>query len=173
MGNFGLCPVCDTPLKESKSKTCSIACRVKRTYLAAISVTEKPCAACKRVLPAEKFARVKNGILNCYCRDCQTVLARRKAEKRGKRQSNYKRRPTAMDPIKSRARHLFQTAVRNGTIKRQPCERCGEKKTDGHHEDYLKPLSVVWLCRKHHRMAHRKPVDTPLAKLDAVDGSGT
>lgn len=35
------------------------------------------------------------------------------------------------------------------------CQKCGlEKKLDGHHEDYSKPLSVVWLCRKCHRLVH-------------------
>lgn len=56
--------------------------------------------------------------------------------------------------IRQKARELFKTAVRYGRITRQPCEVCGEPKTDGHHTDYDKPLEVVWLCRKHHAEVH-------------------
>ncbi len=43
-------------------------------------------------------------------------------------------------------------AVANGNLKRSPvCKECGIKcKTEGHHEDYSKPLKVKWLCRKCH-----------------------
>lgn len=49
-------------------------------------------------------------------------------------------------------------AVRTGKIVRQPCEVCGDPKTQGHHEDYSKPLDVRWLCFKHHREAHGQTV---------------
>jgi len=58
------------------------------------------------------------------------------------------------------ARQALQTyvyALRAGKIKRQPCEVCGGK-AEGHHTDYSKPLDVKWLCRTHHRAAHRKHV---------------
>jgi hypothetical protein len=45
-------------------------------------------------------------------------------------------------------------AVRSGRLVRKPCEVCGEPKSEGHHEDYHKPLEVVWLCRRHHKLAH-------------------
>ena len=41
-------------------------------------------------------------------------------------------------------------AVSTGKLTRLPCEVCGEEKTEGHHDDYSKPLEVRWLCRKHH-----------------------
>ena len=48
-----------------------------------------------------------------------------------------------------------QKSLRNGKIKRKPCEICGERKSFAHHEDYSKPLEVLWLCSKHHRQKHR------------------
>ena len=60
------------------------------------------------------------------------------------------------NPVKTRAREKFHAAVRYGKIKRQPCEVCGKEKAHGHHDDYLKPLEVRWLCAVHHKEVHIK-----------------
>lgn len=56
---------------------------------------------------------------------------------------------------KSDARHELKLAIRRGIIKRGPCVECGTPKADAHHNDYLQPLEVVWLCRLHHEELHR------------------
>jgi ribosomal protein S27AE len=43
-----------------------------------------------------------------------------------------------------------------GRLIRQPCEVCGEKKVEAHHDDYDKPLDVRWLCPAHHAETHRE-----------------
>lgn len=55
---------------------------------------------------------------------------------------------------KGRAAQQLRDAVRQGKIKRQPCEICQEPEAQGHHFDYSKPLEVRWLCPKHHREEH-------------------
>ena len=65
---------------------------------------------------------------------------------------NYK----SKNKIKTSARNILNAAVKKGVIKREPCVVCGNKRTHGHHEDYLKPLEVIWLCAKHHNGEHRK-----------------
>jgi hypothetical protein len=40
-----------------------------------------------------------------------------------------------------------RSAVRAGRLVRAACETCGATKTQGHHDDYSKPLDVRWLCR--------------------------
>lgn len=62
----------------------------------------------------------------------------------------------ALYPQKYKARTEFNNAVRDGKIKRGPCEICGKKKAHGHHEDYSKPLDVRWLCSKHHAARHKE-----------------
>lgn len=59
------------------------------------------------------------------------------------------------EPIKLRARWMIQTHLRRGKIKRLPCQICGELKAQAHHEDYNKPLDVIWLCAKHHADLHK------------------
>lgn len=55
------------------------------------------------------------------------------------------------------AHRAFNNAVSAGKIKRQPCVRCGTvDDVHGHHEDYSKPLDVMWLCREHHGERHRE-----------------
>ncbi len=60
------------------------------------------------------------------------------------------------NPIKFKARYTLRSAVRQGKIKRLPCEVCNKTPTHGHHNDYSKPLEVQWLCKKHHYEKHRK-----------------
>jgi hypothetical protein len=56
---------------------------------------------------------------------------------------------------KRKAHQAVQTAVRNGSLVRQPCERCGTPESEAHHEDYDKVLDVMWLCPEHHAELHR------------------
>jgi hypothetical protein len=56
--------------------------------------------------------------------------------------------------FKRRAHHKVQHALRSGKLTREPCCICGDPKTEGHHDDYSKPLNVRWLCKKHHDEVH-------------------
>ncbi len=51
----------------------------------------------------------------------------------------------------------IQKATRQGKMKRAKdvqCEKCGKMADHRHHEDYSKPLDVVYLCRKCHVDLH-------------------
>lgn len=50
---------------------------------------------------------------------------------------------------------LTANNIRDGKLKKEPCEKCGDLKVDAHHDDYLKPLKIRWLCKKHHAEHHR------------------
>jgi hypothetical protein len=61
----------------------------------------------------------------------------------------------ANHPEKRNAHQVVQTAIRNGTLKKQPCEICGSiKAIHAHHDDYEKPLKINWLCHSHHMQRH-------------------
>ena len=71
-------------------------------------------------------------------------------------------------PEKYKARIMVSNAIRDGKLISLPCVKCGENKAHAHHEDYSKPLDVMWLCKKHHLERHRelKNGDNP-AEVDA------
>jgi hypothetical protein len=56
--------------------------------------------------------------------------------------------------IQNLARQKLNRAIKSGLIIKKSCEICGDVNAQAHHNDYLKPLNVVWLCFKHHREAH-------------------
>lgn len=86
------------------------------------------------------------------CRQC--------AAERLRRWYQLGRRPRKPeDPTKKQARKAVENALTRGVITRRPCERCGAAKTHAHHEDYLKPLDVTWLCPLHHKARHREILD--------------
>ena len=72
--------------------------------------------------------------------------------------SNWQRqaRWRSRNPKKVWAHACLQSAIRRGLIERRPCEICGNPQTDGHHDDYDKPMRVRWLCRAHHKALHAK-----------------
>lgn len=49
-------------------------------------------------------------------------------------------------------------ALKEGIINKSlKCAECQiEYKTEAHHEDYTKPLDVIWLCHGCHMRRHRK-----------------
>ena len=53
-------------------------------------------------------------------------------------------------PVERHAHKIVFINIRNGKLKRQPCEVCGKLKVEAHHEDYSRPLEINWLCKKHH-----------------------
>lgn len=57
------------------------------------------------------------------------------------------------NPEKAKAHRAIEYAVTSGKLQRAPCVICGAK-AQAHHEDYSKPLRVIWLCHSHHVERH-------------------
>lgn len=59
-------------------------------------------------------------------------------------------------PEGRKAHRELQYAVKTGKIKKpKKCSECHEiKKLSAHHEDYSKPLAVLWLCSSCHKLKH-------------------
>lgn len=87
---------------------------------------------------------------------------KREYNKKWRKENGYHNEATskARYPDKERARKKLQRAVKDGYIKKKPCQLCGLLNSQGHHEDYSKPLEVIWLCPVHHRELHKHTGDS-------------
>lgn len=75
----------------------------------------------------------------------------------GRRQEwERKRLYSRRDKLKKTVRAITRRAITGGLILPKPCERCGNEDVQAHHEDYTKPLEIVWLCKLCHGQRHRE-----------------
>jgi ribosomal protein S27AE len=137
--------------------------------------SEKKCFKCKTVKPLTEFythSKMADGHLN-KCKECtkndvaqhrskniEKIRAydreRGKHPERAKAAAQISSAWRKADNRRTRAHNAVTRAVRSGKLVRQPCERCGEIKSLAHHEDYDKPLEVVWLCQPCHKQRHKE-----------------
>ena len=135
----------------------------------------KTCFKCKAEKPLTEFykhSRMADGHLN-KCKECtihdsashrnknlEKVRAydreRGKIPERIKANTEVNRAWRAEDTRRHRAHNMVARAIRNGSLVRLPCIRCGEDKSLAHHEDYDKPLEVMWLCQPCHKQRHKE-----------------
>ena len=136
---------------------------------------EKECFKCKSVKPLTEFYKhssMADGHLN-KCKECTKNDVAQHREKnieairaydreRGKKPERIKantevnRAWRAEDRRRQAAHSAVSKAIRSGHLVRQPCIRCGEKKSVAHHEDYDRPLDVMWLCQPCHKQRHKE-----------------
>jgi len=141
----------------------------------AFRVKRKRCFKCKRSKVITLFYRHKmmaDGHLN-KCKECTKLdvrlhralnlrkiraydRARARTEKRKAHTRRVVERNAKEKPMATRCRQVTQRAVRSGLLKRRNCEICRSKRTIAHHDDYLEPLKVRWLCQAHHKQWHQK-----------------
>jgi hypothetical protein len=66
----------------------------------------------------------------------------------------------AANPKAVWAHQALRSALSRGLIERGPCQVCGATHGEngvvihGHHDDYDKPMAVIWTCSTHHRQLH-------------------
>lgn len=135
------------------------------------AISTKHCNTCDTTKPCSEFglrAASRDG-LAAKCKECQKAydkarlndpkrVAARKAyqqtdayrESKRAAQKRYRERY----PHKRAAHIAVGNALRDGKLTRQPCEVCGNPKSEAHHDDYGKPLGVKWLCDTHHKARH-------------------
>lgn len=137
---------------------------------------EKQCFKCKEWKSPDEFyvhKEMADGRLG-KCKECtkKDVLEHRNANierirtydrERGKmphriaaqmeRSKIYKR----LNPECFAVASILNRAVRTRRIKKpRKCSRCGKSsRIYGHHEDYCKPLEVIWVCQACHKAIHK------------------
>lgn len=133
---------------------------------------DKSCIRCGEVKPLAAFYRhtqMADGHLN-KCKECAKIYAKSHRHESGAvreyDQRRYREDPARHAIVVKRAQQYrvrfperykaytaVSNAIRDGRLKRQPCAVCGGR-GHAHHEDYGRPLDVVWLCPAHHHQYH-------------------
>lgn len=169
------CPTCGSEPKQKRHRFCSRQCvylwrrqpdGLRQLEVGAIFQCSR-CSADVVLTEARKKHRSRK------CAKCKTKVTndlrlQNINEYRGKdrarckvyyennknRLSQYHKERRLKFPERHKANDLVNKAIKNGEMKRGPCVVCGTLKSEGHHEDYSKPLDVVWLCAVHHAQHH-------------------
>lgn len=147
-----------------------------------LSITTRICRICKQEKTLDecfyKKKRCKYGYDN-RCKECHCSMSRlrlRSKYSKEKQFVKYQRQKKAgiflksaklqalKFPEKHKARYKLRAAVKYGKVLKSSCEVCGNSKVEAHHNDYSKPLEVVWLCKRHHADIHLKPIIHPLTE---------
>jgi hypothetical protein len=138
-------------------------------------IRSKECFKCKTIKLLSEFYKhsaMADGYLN-KCKECtkNDVTAHRnknlekiraydrdraKAPERSKAAKEITSAWRKADINRVKAHNAVARSIRKGLLVRCPCIRCGEIKSLAHHEDYEKPLEVVWLCQPCHKQRHKE-----------------
>lgn len=136
---------------------------------------EKVCTVCLISKPIEDFythKRMADGHLG-RCKECHKQIIRRVRADRIEYYREYDRKRGRLphriantiaqtkkwrdeDMRRAKCHIAVARALRNGSLVPENCVVCGSEKSVAHHENYDKPLDVVWLCQVHHKARHKE-----------------
>ena len=129
------------------------------------------CRKCGRRLPEGQFnwSNKTEGVRQTMCRDCFSEYNRKrykankdkiKADVKKYREQNpdkyldMRLKACLRNPTHKNAYRVVESAINAGAIKKPDrCQICGgvpKKRIEAHHEDYSKPLDVIWCCTSCH-----------------------
>lgn len=137
--------------------------------------SDKECFKCNMTKPLHEFYKhfaMADGHLN-KCKECtkrdvtlhrdnnlERIRAydreRSKKPDRLQQFTEYTKFWRSQDKRRAKAHSAVAWAIKKGTLIRLPCVQCGNPKSLAHHEDYDKPLDVVWLCAPCHVQHHKR-----------------
>lgn len=60
------------------------------------------------------------------------------------------------DKRRIQCHNAVSRAIKSGELVRSPCIKCGDVNSLAHHEDYDKPLEVIWFCQPCHKQRHKE-----------------
>lgn len=135
----------------------------------------KPCSGCGETKDYSEFYRRRTCSDGRYslCKECQTaqnnayysanrakVLKQQRdyAKRHPGKARGSARRYSNRNPEKRRAGRIVRSALRSGSLEKAGvCAGCGKSLwLHAHHEDYSRPVDVIWLCTRCHGKRHRK-----------------
>ena len=138
-------------------------------------IRSKECFKCKTVKPLDEFYKhpmMADGHVN-KCKKCNKKdvtdnrndnlerfreydRERAKLPERVKLAVRVAKQWRDADKRRAQCHNAVARALKKGVLNTSPCIRCGEIKSVAHHEDYDKPLEVMWLCQPCHKQRHKE-----------------
>ena len=133
---------------------------------------DKMCSSCsetKDVSMFQKRSMSKDG-LTAACKKCLSARDKsRDSQERRKARYAYAKTERGIEtrrrgrkaweernPDKRACHVITGNAIRRGRITNGPCSICcSTTNIEAHHNDYAKPLDVIWLCRQCHADHHK------------------
>lgn len=137
----------------------------------------KVCFKCTLSLPRSDFyrhAKMADGLLG-KCKACtksdvsihryanhekvkEYDRERTKSQKRLEHLRDNCKKFRFENPEKYKAHSLVSSAIKCGRLSKLPCSICSVtgRGVHAHHDDYSKPLDVIWLCSQHHHNRHKE-----------------
>jgi hypothetical protein len=129
-------------------------------------MSDQTCNRCEQAKPATEFYSADR-----TCKVCRCALVRKNRAANVDYYRDYDRQRTqtqprrehlarncrkfrSENPVEYAAHAAVGNAVRDGRLKKEPCVVCKSDNVHAHHEDYSKPLAVIWLCPEHHQQYH-------------------
>lgn len=131
----------------------------------------KKCKRCNIEKQSSEFYRIGNR-LDSSCKECRKLVVRQYRDENVDKVREYDRERGKLAHRKERcivntrkrrrdpdgymvAHNAVARALNSGKIERMPCCMCGTtEKVHAHHDDYTKPLEIMWLCVVHHKSRH-------------------
>lgn len=118
----------------------------------------KTCFKCGQEKPLSEFykhSQMADGHLN-KCKECTKADKRRHDELYPEAVLDTRIAVNSKNPSHENAYRVVEAALNAGVLtKPEYCQGCGksgsESRLGAHHQDYSKPLGVVWVCAKCHR----------------------
>lgn len=114
---------------------------------------KKVCSKCKQEKEPTEFYKDKSrkGGYCFICKNCDLLKSRKwKKTDRGKEsQIKSAKKYTKNNPKKRKAHRAVCNAIETGRlIKPKNCSICNktDSRISGHHDDYNRPLDVIWVC---------------------------
>ncbi len=98
------------------------------------------CSKCHKPLEINRFRK------QSYCKTCHAEYMRTNRPKHSELSNEQK--------LKANCRAYTHMYIKRGKLVKQPCEYCGNRSVQAHHDDYSKPLMVKWLCKECHELHH-------------------
>ena len=138
----------------------------------------KKCFKCGQMKPLSEYykhSEMADGHLN-KCKECTKKdvqknrrknikyyreYDRKRFKTQKRKEAHNKRCPIYRknNPEKYKAHNLVNSAIGCGRLRRpEYCQDCGKKHRyiHAHHEDYSRPLDVIWLCPPCHAKRHKE-----------------